>query len=306
MESKQHEININTIPVATGESETTIASALPQQTLVISTEPLSRSDTTISEKTQHQSPTSITHQSLKNDNDNDGDHWSPSPISNPVYAQEPPLKQEKQGWIATFLKSLKEGGTKGWLAVLGSFLIHCFVFAPTEFIFGIFEHHYQIVFPGASASSIAFVGTTGSGITYLTGFLSGIVADRFGYRPTAFVGTVIMSVSLVLASFSTAVKILYCFVMFCPRVLCLLCCFFSFLVHFGRGNDYGPGQEKRSRALPSVPKTTATTTTILPLEGSVKPREEGETIGAYALFVVVVHLSKRKQGLCNHNRRKKN
>ncbi|KAG0281964.1 hypothetical protein BGZ95_000029 [Linnemannia exigua] len=108
-----------------------------------------------------------------------------------------------------FLKSLQEGGTKGWLAVLGSFLIHCFVFAPTEFIFGIFEHHYQIVFPGASASSIAFVGTTGSGITYLTGFLSGIVADRFGYRPTAFIGTVIMTVSLVLASFSTALWHLY-------------------------------------------------------------------------------------------------
>ncbi|KAG0072123.1 hypothetical protein BGZ89_008020 [Linnemannia elongata] len=209
MESKQHEININTIPAAAGEPETTITSALPQQTLVISTVPLSRSNTIISENTQHASPTSITHKSLKDDNSQDGDHWSPSTISNPVNAQELPLKQEKQGWIATFLKSLNEGGTKGWLAVLGSFLIHCFVFAPTEFIFGIFEHHYQIVFPGASASSIAFVGTTGSGITYLTGFLSGIVADRFGYRPTAFVGTVIMTVSLVLASFSTALWHLY-------------------------------------------------------------------------------------------------
>lgn len=207
MESKLHDININTIPAAAGKPETTIASALPQQALVISTELLPRTDTTISEKTQHASPTSsFTHKSLKDDNDKDGDHWSPSTISTPVNAQEPSPKQEKQGWIATFLKSLKEGGTKGWLAVLGSFLIHCFVFAPTEFIFGIFEHHYQIVFPGASASSIAFVGTTGSGITYLTGFLSGIVADRFGYRPTAFVGTVIMTVSLVLASFSTAVK----------------------------------------------------------------------------------------------------
>ncbi|KAG0298545.1 hypothetical protein BGZ96_010591 [Linnemannia gamsii] len=111
--------------------------------------------------------------------------------------------------LVTLLANVKRGGTRGWLAVLGSFLIHCFVFAPTEFIFGIFEHHYQIVFPGASASSIAFVGTTGSGITYLTGFLSGIVADRFGYRPTAFIGTVIMAVSLVLASFSTALWHLY-------------------------------------------------------------------------------------------------
>ncbi|KAG9070991.1 hypothetical protein KI688_008534 [Linnemannia hyalina] len=208
MESKQHDININTTP-ASEEPETTISSALPQQTLVISREPLPRTDTTISEKTQHASPTPISHKSFKDDNDKHGDHWSPSTTSNPVNALEPPLEQEKQGWVATFLKSLNEGGTKGWLAVLGSFLIHCFVFAPTEFIFGIFEHHYQIVFPGASASSIAFVGTTGSGITYLTGFLSGTVADRFGYRPTAFVGTVIMAVSLILASFSTELWHLY-------------------------------------------------------------------------------------------------
>ncbi|KAF8929569.1 hypothetical protein BGZ47_000980 [Haplosporangium gracile] len=213
MELKQHNININTIPAAAGEPETTITSALPQQILVISTEPLPRTDTSILEKTQHASPTSITYKSLNN-NDKDDDHCSPFTTTNPVKAQEPPLKQhqhqqERQSWIAAFLNSLKEGGTKGWLAVLGSFLIHCFVFAPTEFIFGIFEHHYQIVFPGASASSIAFVGTTGSGITYLTGFLSGIVADRFGYRPTAFVGTIIMAVSLVLASFSTALWHLY-------------------------------------------------------------------------------------------------
>ncbi|KAF9135894.1 hypothetical protein BGW39_010709 [Mortierella sp. 14UC] len=175
--------------------------------------PLPRTDTTISEKTQYvTTPTPSTHKSF-HDNDK---HWSlslPKSFSTSATAntQElPPLhKQEKQGWILTFLNSLKEGGTKGWLAVLGSFLIHCFVFAPTEFIFGIFEHHYQIVFPGASASSIAFVGTTGSGITYLTGFLSGIVADRFGYRPTAFFGTAIMAVSLVLASFSTALWHLY-------------------------------------------------------------------------------------------------
>lgn len=219
MESKQHDNSIIDIHTTEGEPETGTTSALPQQQheLAISTESIRRTDTTISEKSQQASPTTITHKSFidNNDKDNCSDLWSPSsPTANAVNAQEPSLKQdqpcqqEKQGWIATFLNSLKEGGTKGWLAVLGSFLIHCFVFAPTEFIFGIFEHHYQIVFPGASASSIAFVGTTGSGITYLTGFLSGIVADRFGYRPTAFIGTVIMTVSLVLASFSTAVKLL--------------------------------------------------------------------------------------------------
>ncbi|KAF8953554.1 hypothetical protein BGZ46_003182, partial [Entomortierella lignicola] len=85
--------------------------------------------------------------------------------------------------------SLLEGGSQGWLAVLGSFLIHCFVFAPTEFVFGVFVLHYQEAFPSSPASAIAFVGTTGSAITYIAGFLSGILADRFGFRPTAFAGS---------------------------------------------------------------------------------------------------------------------
>lgn len=98
-----------------------------------------------------------------------------------------------------------DGGLKGWLAVLGSFLIHCFAFAPTEFVFGIFELHYHSVFPDATSSSIAFIGTTGSAVTYIAGFLSGIIADRFGFRGTALCGTVVMTISLVLASFSTKV-----------------------------------------------------------------------------------------------------
>ncbi|KAF9186638.1 hypothetical protein BGZ51_001826 [Haplosporangium sp. Z 767] len=111
--------------------------------------------------------------------------------------------------LQSALGSLLEGGVQGWLAVLGSMLIHCFVFAPTEFVFGIFELHYHHVFQDSTASSIAFVGTTGSAITYIAGFLSGMVADRFGFIPTAFAGTIIMTLSLVLASFSTQLWHLY-------------------------------------------------------------------------------------------------
>ncbi|OAQ36663.1 MFS general substrate transporter, partial [Linnemannia elongata AG-77] len=96
-----------------------------------------------------------------------------------------------------------------WLVVLGSFLVHSFVFAPTEYIFGIFEHHYLTIFPESSPSSIAFVGSVGSAVTYLAGFLAGIVADRFGFRLTAMTGSVIMTVALILASFSTQVWHLY-------------------------------------------------------------------------------------------------
>ncbi|KAG0264933.1 hypothetical protein BG011_005855 [Mortierella polycephala] len=103
----------------------------------------------------------------------------------------------------------REGGARAWLVVLGSFFIHSFAFAPTEYVFGIFEHHYQNIFPDATASSIAFVGTTGSSVTYLAGFLAGIVADRFGFRITAFIGAIIMTVSLILASFATQLWHLY-------------------------------------------------------------------------------------------------
>ncbi|KAF9100269.1 hypothetical protein BGX29_009302 [Mortierella sp. GBA35] len=103
----------------------------------------------------------------------------------------------------------EEGGLRAWLVVLGSFLIHSFVFAPTEYIFGIFEHHYLEIFPDSSPSSIAFVGSVGSAVTYLAGFLAGIVADRFGFRLTAMTGSVVMTVALILASFSTQVWHLY-------------------------------------------------------------------------------------------------
>ncbi|CAO3573113.1 unnamed protein product [Mortierella alpina] len=121
----------------------------------------------------------------------------------PVVFIEPTLTQE------TLSPPLRDGGPRAWLVVFGSFLVHSFAFAPTEYVFGIFELHYHDVFPNATASSIAFVGTTGSAVTYLAGFLAGIVADRFGFRITAFAGTIIMTVSLVLASFSTQLWHLY-------------------------------------------------------------------------------------------------
>lgn len=100
-----------------------------------------------------------------------------------------------------------DGGMRAWLVVLGSFLIHSFCFAPTETIYGIFELHYHDIFPRATASSIAFVGTVGSSVTYLFGFLAGIVADRFGFRATALFGTLLMTASLVLSSFATQVSL---------------------------------------------------------------------------------------------------
>ncbi|KAF9305476.1 hypothetical protein BGZ74_010142 [Mortierella antarctica] len=71
-----------------------------------------------------------------------------------------------------------DGGLRAWLVVLGSFLIHCFCFAPTD-------------------------------TTYFAGFVSGVAADKFGYRITALLGTAIMAIALILASFASQVWHLY-------------------------------------------------------------------------------------------------
>ncbi|KAG0365535.1 major facilitator superfamily domain-containing protein [Gamsiella multidivaricata] len=102
-----------------------------------------------------------------------------------------------------------DGGLRAWLVVLGSFLIHCFCFAPTEYIFSMFENHYLELYPSSSHGSIAFIGTLGSSTTYFAGFVSGASADKFGYRFTALLGTAVMAVALLLASFATQVWQLY-------------------------------------------------------------------------------------------------
>ncbi|KAF9093893.1 hypothetical protein BGX27_001548, partial [Mortierella sp. AM989] len=102
-----------------------------------------------------------------------------------------------------------DGGWKAWSVVLASVLIQTFAFAPTEFIFGVFEQEYLLVFTEESSSSIALIGTIGTATTYLLGMFSGAFADRWGYRRTASVGTMIMTIALLLASFSTQLWHLY-------------------------------------------------------------------------------------------------
>lgn len=96
-------------------------------------------------------------------------------------------------------------GWKAWSVVLASVLIQTFAFAPTEFIFGVFVQEYLNMFPNANPSSIALIGTIGSSTTYLFGFFSGAFSDRWGYRVTSVIGSLIMTTALCLASFSTKV-----------------------------------------------------------------------------------------------------
>ncbi|KAG0341082.1 hypothetical protein BG004_006158 [Podila humilis] len=110
----------------------------------------------------------------------------------------PPLPTTDSGWRA-------------WMVVLASVMIQTFAFAPTEFIFGVFQQEYLHIYlpAGATAPSVALIGTIGTSTTYLVGFLSGAFSDRWGYRVTSCAGTVIMTLALVLASFSSQLWHLY-------------------------------------------------------------------------------------------------
>ncbi|KAG0245208.1 hypothetical protein BGW41_002677 [Actinomortierella wolfii] len=66
-----------------------------------------------------------------------------------------------------------------------------------------------MIYPDVGPSKISLIGIIASCTTYLTGFLSGSLSDRYGYRQTASIGALIMTVSLVLASFSTQLWHLY-------------------------------------------------------------------------------------------------
>ncbi|KAG0309509.1 hypothetical protein BGZ98_001652 [Dissophora globulifera] len=100
-------------------------------------------------------------------------------------------------------------GWRAWCVVLASVLIQTFAFAPTEFIFGVFEQEYLRLFPTATPSSIALIGTIGTSVTFLAGIISGNLSNRYGFRATSLLGTSIMTAALVLASFSTKIWHLY-------------------------------------------------------------------------------------------------
>lgn len=112
-------------------------------------------------------------------------------------------EEEQEGRLTRSHKMDK--GRKAWSVVLASVLIQTFAFAPTEFIFGVFVQEYLNIFPTASPSSIALIGTIGSSTTFLVGFFSGAFSDRWGYRVTSVIGSLIMTAALCLASFATKV-----------------------------------------------------------------------------------------------------
>lgn len=78
-----------------------------------------------------------------------------------------------------------------------------------EYIYGVYAEYYTTMFPNASSLSITFVGSLGSAMTYFVGMIAGVIADRWGYRTTGLIGSMLVAAGCVLASFATQVWHLY-------------------------------------------------------------------------------------------------
>ncbi len=102
-----------------------------------------------------------------------------------------------------------DGGLQAWLCVCGSFLIHFIVLGFTLYTFGVYQRYYTQVFPDSTPFQISWIGSIGAAAMPGFGFISGRLADKYGYRLMILIGGFVICLAYVLASFATAVWHLY-------------------------------------------------------------------------------------------------
>ncbi|KAJ3416978.1 3',5'-cyclic-nucleotide phosphodiesterase (PDEase) (3':5'-CNP) [Chytridiales sp. JEL 0842] len=100
-----------------------------------------------------------------------------------------------------------DGGLEAWLVVFASFVIH-FIVLGILYSFGVYQAYYVREKLG-TPSVISFIGTLGAALVPAMGILSGRLAEKFGFQRMIFIGTTIMGVGLIAASFSNQVWQLY-------------------------------------------------------------------------------------------------
>ncbi|PBK89520.1 MFS general substrate transporter [Armillaria gallica] len=107
-------------------------------------------------------------------------------------------------------KDSSPDGGYGWVCVFCSFVVHFFALG-IESSWGVYQSHYFTSHDlgPISSSDLAWVGSIQATGQPLVGILAGILARRIGYRLTGFIGTCIMCIGLISASFSTHVWHLY-------------------------------------------------------------------------------------------------
>ncbi|KAI8805031.1 major facilitator superfamily domain-containing protein [Cladochytrium replicatum] len=113
------------------------------------------------------------------------------------------LEVDEQG--ESDLEPPPDGGY-GWVVVFASFVTH-FVILGIQYSWGVYQSHLLTTstFPTASQTLLSLVGTLSAGTLFLLGLLSGRLAERFGFRTMLSIGSTLLVISLVLASFATEV-----------------------------------------------------------------------------------------------------
>lgn len=110
--------------------------------------------------------------------------------------------QEANAQAATLPRA--DGGQAAWLALFGCFVLEALVWG-FPFAFGIFQAYYRTHEPfSREPSGIAAISTTASGLMFLSSPLVAVIIQRYPRirRPASFLGLVVTTLSLIVASFA--------------------------------------------------------------------------------------------------------
>ncbi|KAJ2785213.1 hypothetical protein H4R18_000664 [Coemansia javaensis] len=96
-------------------------------------------------------------------------------------------------------------GAFGWIPTLAVMVNSMFIFGASN-SYGVFSTYYlNERFVGTPAATLSWIGSLITVCMFGLNALTGALADRVGYRTTAYIGTVLCTAAYVLASFSTKV-----------------------------------------------------------------------------------------------------
>ncbi|KAI9298414.1 MFS general substrate transporter [Neoconidiobolus thromboides FSU 785] len=138
---------------------------------------------------------------IDNELDNEKTKSSPSLDSNSIFK-----KKNKDTLDDIVEEDPRLDTIEGWIIVMASFM-SLFIVVGMAFSIGVFIQHYaDVLFKDqAPLSTLTFIGTLSSSIQNVLAIFTGKLADKIGYRKAIFIGAAIISLGLLLASFSTQV-----------------------------------------------------------------------------------------------------
>ncbi|CAO3628439.1 unnamed protein product [Cunninghamella blakesleeana] len=99
-----------------------------------------------------------------------------------------------------------DGGLNAYLVLISGFLMEGLVWG-FPFSYSVMQQYYQQLpeFKDASLTELALVGTLTTGMAYIGGAVVGVLGGRFNLKTIMYTGSLLMSISLVGASFATHV-----------------------------------------------------------------------------------------------------